>query len=145
MIVRSGPDLKQVLDEIGQSAILGDMCQDRYDNYTSIYPDLEICRDPNDSEGNMNPDGTVGASDNIFAFWLPHGLTNDPESRSARLKRSSERAWAIEKAYREVESPPIGILILDLRLLNLGDDGTSETAPPNLERDVALHDHSAPV
>lgn len=144
MIVRSGPDLDQVIKEISQSNILGEMCQDRYEAYSSMYPDLQICHDPKDSEGRMNPDGCVAANDNIFAFWLPHGLTNDPKARSARLKRSSERAWAIEKAFREVETPPLDILILDIRLLHLGSDGTSERAPPDLEHDVALHDHSAP-
>lgn len=144
MIVRSGAELDAVLREIKATRILGDLCHDAYNKYTRLYPNIHVSHDPKDCEGEISSDGRVAKDDNIFAFWLPHGLTDDPEIASERLKRSSDRAWAIEKAFREVENPPVGILILDLRPVKLGSDGSSDEKPCDLQRDISLHGHSAP-
>ncbi|KAJ6031461.1 hypothetical protein N7540_002193 [Penicillium herquei] len=93
IMVRSGSDLESVLEQILAS----------------------VEHDPQDRLGNLKPDGNLNPGNAVFAFWLPHGLTNDHDVRIKRLTRSTQRARDIEDAFRQVESPPIGVLIIDFR------------------------------
>lgn len=67
----------------------------------------------------MSPDGKVPPSRNTFAFWLPHGLTDMMDVRNVRLDRCFQRAIKIEEAFRQIEQPPVGILVLNLQPLRI--------------------------
>ena len=73
----------------------------------------------------MNPDGTIPPHDNTFGFWLPHGLTADPATQNARLDTSFKRALDVENAFRQIEQPPIGILVLTFTP-TIAEDPTSQ-------------------
>ncbi|KAJ5738572.1 hypothetical protein N7493_001727 [Penicillium malachiteum] len=68
-----------------------------------------------DRLGTLNPDGTTKPGDTVFAFWLSHGLTDDHNVRIERLARSNKRAQDIEEAFQQIESPPIGVIVIDFQ------------------------------
>ncbi|KAJ5726147.1 uncharacterized protein N7483_007504 [Penicillium malachiteum] len=100
-MVRSGSNFASVVRAIQASGILSDVRQEKYERFQedfSYEPDIE--KDPHDRLGSLNPDGSTPPGHNVFAFWLPHGLTNDHDVRIERLSRSTQCAHDIEDAFR---------------------------------------------
>lgn len=62
----------------------------------------------------MSPNGEVPPGDNVFGFWLPHGLQdNDPQVYASQLRACHQRFNAIERAFREVEGISPRDLVLE--------------------------------
>ncbi|KAJ5613502.1 hypothetical protein N7528_007156 [Penicillium herquei] len=129
IIVRSGADIDSVVAEIKASKILGELRYDRIGHWRQAYPEVNVLHDPQDGEGTLKEDGLPEPEHNTFAFWLPHGLTNDPQIQDERLLRCSNRAKAIQMAFAQVETLPISILILDWQVFRFGSESRRPPTP----------------
>jgi hypothetical protein len=104
MIVRSGADLNTLLEAIVDTNILGPCDEEEFSMFKLVHPDAEKQeKHERDREGSENPDGTIPPSDNMFGFWLPHGLSSDPQMRAAEIVSCMQRFDQIEDAFCMVE------------------------------------------
>ncbi|KAJ5738298.1 hypothetical protein N7493_001453 [Penicillium malachiteum] len=122
VIVRSGADIDSILAEVKKSEILGKLRYDKIARWRADYPEYDTVHDAEDRVGTISDDGQVAIHNNTFAFWLPQGLTDNLQTQNERLLRCRSRAQAIEMAFMQVETLPVGILIIDLRVFGFGSE-----------------------
>lgn len=104
MIVRSGADLKELLQAIVDTDILGPCDDEELSLFNLVHPNAQkIEKYERDREGWKNPDGSVPPSHNLFGFWLPHGLSTEPETRAAEIASCMQRFEEIEEAFCAME------------------------------------------
>ncbi|KAJ6032359.1 hypothetical protein N7540_003091 [Penicillium herquei] len=139
IIVRSGSDVDSVIAEIKDSKILGELRHDKISRWRADYSEVNVLHNTQDGEGALEEDGLPAPENNTFAFWLPHGLTDDPQIQHERLHRCYNRAKAIETAFMQVETLPVGIIILELGVFGLGSESgatSGDEVEENLEDDT---------
>ena len=101
MIVRSGADLKELLQAIVNTDILGQCDDEELSLFNLVHPNAQkIEKHERDREGEKNADGSVP---NLFGFWLSHGLSTDPETRTAEIASCMQRFEEIEEAFCALE------------------------------------------
>ena len=107
MIVRSGAALDKLFDTVAASKILGPCDEEALALFRQMDPNAEIPEGrENDREGTLRPNGQVAPSQNLFGFWLPHGLITEEETRFPQISSCLSRFKAIEQAYFEAEGIP---------------------------------------
>ncbi|KAJ5591616.1 uncharacterized protein N7459_001985 [Penicillium hispanicum] len=115
VIVRSGKNIPEIIKTIHNSRILGPFDEEEYENFREMEPEPRLVQDARDREGKPTVDGHAAPNDNVFGFWLPHGLSEDPAIAEEQQKHCFERAKMIEDAYKKVvEDLPIGVLVLEI-------------------------------
>ncbi|KAJ5719414.1 hypothetical protein N7493_007869 [Penicillium malachiteum] len=124
MIIRRGAKgqaLTIIVKAIRECGMLGKFDKKSYD---CPYPSLQRLFDSRDGELPVPSDGEVVPRNTIFAFWLPHGLTNNPEVFARGLNDALARAKAIEDAFTQYQSLPAEVLVANFPTLQIngGDD-----------------------
>lgn len=101
MIVRGGAELDKLFDTILASGFLGKCNVEDLVMWRNMYPNRTISHDPRAGEGVLSEHGAVPLADNIFGFWLPHGLSSDEMVFAVQLReRHFRRFNQIERAFR---------------------------------------------
>lgn len=79
MIVRSGAELDKLLETIDVSGFFGKCKPVSLKLFMEEYPNATISQNPRERESILRADGSVDPGDNLFGFWLPHGLNSQDE------------------------------------------------------------------
>lgn len=106
MVVRSGVELDKLLDTIEISGFLGTCGAAELEEFQRWYPNYTMSQNPRECEGVLQADGSVGPKNNVFGFWLPHGLSTAPNEFASQLRQCENQFNRIEEAFREVEGIP---------------------------------------
>jgi hypothetical protein len=107
MIVRSGAELNKLFSTIDYCGFLGQPKLEGLELFNLEYPDVIINQSPREREGKMRPDWTVDPADNVFGFWLPHGMNGEnDEIFVSQIRQCTQRFNMIEAAFRKVECIP---------------------------------------
>ncbi|KAI9928650.1 hypothetical protein ASPWEDRAFT_180237 [Aspergillus wentii DTO 134E9] len=107
MIVRSGAELEKLLDTIHASRFLGECLPEELELFKKMHPEgtANLLLNPRERERERHErpcaDYSIMPKDNIFGFWLPHGLRS--ETLSTHIYQCKERFNNIERVFREVE------------------------------------------
>jgi hypothetical protein len=105
MIVRSGAaDLDKLLEAIVETRILGSYDEQEIHLFRLVHPDVnKLERIERDREGRNSQDGTISPAHKLFGFWLPHGLSSNPQKRAAEIESCIRRCEDIENAFCQLE------------------------------------------
>ncbi|KAJ5116568.1 hypothetical protein N7456_000916 [Penicillium angulare] len=115
MILRSRADISDVLNVIKNLGLLGTFDKESFRENDDLYADDEIRYD-DDPTFTPSADKASSVKNNVFGFWLPHGLSGDSSTFLSQLQQCLDRAAAIESAYKLLEPVPVGLLILSIDL-----------------------------
>ncbi|BDD54705.1 hypothetical protein MAP00_000302 [Monascus purpureus] len=105
IIARSGADLPKLFDTIRASGFLGEIIPHSLQMFKEMHPMAGISQNPHDREGKLGLNGLPEPMNDIFGFWLPHGLSSDDEIYATQLRRCFQRFNAIERVFQEVKHP----------------------------------------
>ncbi|KAJ5697600.1 hypothetical protein N7488_011284 [Penicillium malachiteum] len=125
MIIRSGAKgqtLRTIVKAIKESGMLGKFDKKSYD---CPYPSLQRLFDSRDGELPVPSDGEVVPMNTVFAFWLPHGLANNPEVFAKGPNDALARAKAIEDAFTQYQSLPAEVLVVNCPTLQINGGDAS--------------------
>ncbi|KAJ6036978.1 hypothetical protein N7540_001257 [Penicillium herquei] len=129
MILRSraeGTSLGTIIEAIKECGMLGKLEKESLNTFKRFYPYSSLQRlfDSRDGELPVPSDNRVAPFNTIFAFWLPHGLTNNRKVFEKGLNDALARAKAIEEAFIQYQSLPAKVLVSNSPALqtNGGDD-----------------------
>ncbi|KAJ5713268.1 uncharacterized protein N7483_010449 [Penicillium malachiteum] len=131
MILRSraeGKTLGTIVEAIKECGMLGKLDKESLNTIKRFYPypSLQRLFDSRDGELSVSSAGEVVPVNTVFAFWLPHGLTNNREVFAKGLNDALARAKAIEEAFVQYQNLPAGALVLNFPTLQINDgDDTS--------------------
>ena len=114
MIVRSGAQLQLLFDRIRACEFLGAVDEQQLASFQHEFPNLHIKQNPEDCLGITCCEGTVPLSQNVFGFWLPHGLGDVSTGKlGEHIRDCMSRFNIIEAAYREAEGVKKEVLWLE--------------------------------
>lgn len=118
-MIRSGSNIKKAIAVIKNDGCLGEFDQEIYEEELLLSPNLhDVTFDSHEREGKLLENGQVEIDRNVLGFFLPHGLTTDPEISKQRLNICNQRYHDIESAWRRTK-PSMEFVILELVDLQL--------------------------
>lgn len=119
LLIRSGSNIKNGIAVIKDDGCLGEFDQEIYEEELFLSPNLhDVTFDSHEREGKLLDNGQVEIHRNVLGFFLPHGLTTDPEISKQRLNICNQRYHDIESAWRRTQ-PSMDFAILELVDLQL--------------------------
>ncbi|KAJ5724855.1 hypothetical protein N7493_006583 [Penicillium malachiteum] len=114
VISRHGAKIPDLIAEIEASKIIGNIDQDKYFQCTSsLFPKMKIHkreRDNEDRDSGWDTDDT----NEIFGFWLPHGLSKQQNLRQLELQNLIKRANDAMLSYNDTVWNSTAVLMVSL-------------------------------
>lgn len=107
MVVRTGVQVDKLMETIEASGFFGKCNPETLEYFKAEHPEFVIHHNPTERIGVLRDDASGEPMNEVFGFWLPHGLDSEnDETFVSQIRCCKQRFNLIEELFREVEQIP---------------------------------------